>query len=187
MQPKMGVSLMNFVKLTGLCRGIAIIALAAVIGFSFVSCGGDGDDTIPAKWRGIYQGDAIDEYYGGGLFDDCTAEVIIYNDDDYGGMFSYEFFNSPYSLGKGYGLASVKSGGTIAGSLSGEYVYIFNDVRRLGILVNIPSERKVYAFFGAKVSEIILEYEQDGVTATPAISASIDTSIIYSFNGYKQY
>ena len=185
MQPKMGVSLMNFVKLTELCRGIAIIALAAVIGFSFVSCGGDSDDTIPAKWRGIYQGNAIDEYYDG-LFP-CLAKVTIYNTDDHGGELSYEFINSPYSIGVGYGWASVKSGGTIAGSLSGEYVYIFNDVRRLGILVNIPSERKVYAFFGARVSEIILEYEQDGITATPAISASIDTSLMYSFNGYKQY
>ncbi|MDR1869730.1 MAG: hypothetical protein LBQ82_07070 [Treponema sp.] len=172
-------------------KSLIVIALAAVIGFSFVSCGGgDGDDTIPVKWLGTYQGVGIFETLDGNLFD-CSAKVTIYNNDDYGGAFSFEFsdINNINTHYRGEGMANIKSGGTIAGDLAGEYVHIFcGDNRKLGILVNIPSERKVQAFFGAKMSEIILEYEQEGVTATPAISANgISTDIIYSFDGYKQY
>ena len=172
-------------------KSLIVIALVAVIGFSFVSCGGDdGDDTIPAKWLGTYQGVGI---FPNGIdltSRNCTLTIYNFRDFDYGDFGVFEFYDisNPYFTCEGP--ASVKSGGTIAGSLSGEYVYIFNDVRRMGILVNIPSERKIYAFFGARVSEIITEYELRGVTATPAISAAgIDAIaiLLHSFGGYKQY
>ncbi|MCL2067784.1 MAG: hypothetical protein FWG99_10010 [Treponema sp.] len=159
---------------------LGIIAVAAVIGFSLVSCssggGGGGSGGIPSKWRGTYS--------GGG-----TTFTIS------GSSGSYTNFGA---LGSGtVSDLSVEEGGAVlAGSDTvGEWVYLLAEGERFGFIYNYSygGNSGTIIALGGSASNIRNQAISQGGTFLPDIQISTiitqfqdnGSTINFGFDGEK--
>ena len=151
-------------------RLIGIIAVAAAIGFSLVSCstgGGSGGGSIPTKWRGTYS--------GGG-----TTFTIS------GSSGSYTNFGA---LGSGTvsDLSIEEGGAVLAGSETvGEWVYLLVGDGRIGFIFNYNygGKSETIIALGSSASYIKNEAISEGGTFLPDIEIS---TIITQFQDNAGY